>query len=302
MEEKDLSKLTDEQLTPEQLKKRVKRRNQKAKKRAKDASSNSKKVNSTKKQQASASQEQKTVAEPRLSDEEFQAQKIEEKTSRIKQNPRASVVTLAESVEAKSVAFKINEINMISAFTRDNMGTDRLSFENGAILIELFQNKVISSIENYIHTAASFGVGGRRTLEEYKKEQKTLQNNEVTAQKKLDRIQRTNELSITREIPAETKQRESEDKTLEKANLDLEKALEALEKAQVKVDEAKQASESAKETVDNGFKERIDAQKQRFAEEQKAKKEEAEKLNEDTKPSTEKVQAEDKKAETSAKQ
>jgi len=159
----DLSKLSDEELTPKQLKQRIKNREKKARLRANkqntenNASSSSKKSKPLKKE------------EVKLTDAEYTQQVIDDKTHRIERNPKAAVVSIAETTEARTLAFKVNEINMITDFTRSNMGTKRVSFQEGQQLLELFEVDVSQNIDKFIELASSFGIGSKRTLSEYKK-------------------------------------------------------------------------------------------------------------------------------------
>ena len=239
----DLSKLSDEELTPKQLKQRIKNREKKARLRANkqntenNASSSSKKSKPLKKE------------EVKLTDAEYTQQVIDDKTHRIERNPKAAVVSIAETTEARTLAFKVNEINMITDFTRSNMGTKRVSFQEGQQLLELFEVDVSQNIDKFIELASSFGIGSKRTLSEYKKVK-------AKEKKKLERIEAFKTESIANETPEETKEREAQVKAVEKTEADLEKAKEALRVAEEKL-------HNAKELENDGFTKRAEAQKVR---------------------------------------
>lgn len=243
----DTSNLSDSELTPKQLAQRVRNRAKKAKKKL----ANSGNANSAPAPVSTSKEdvEKRQYAPAKLSDEEYTKELIDKKSERVSRNPRAAVVSIAETNESRALAFKINEINMITDYTRSNMGGSKISFDDGAKLINMFKDDITANIEKFIALANSLGIGSRYSLREYEENQ-----NKIKAREKSDEARR--EKSKESEIPLETKEREAMEKTLEKTKADLAKAQDTLIKAQ------KDAA-TAEDNLKQNFQDTLFAQKTR---------------------------------------
>ncbi|MFA6195329.1 MAG: hypothetical protein WC656_01640 [Sulfurimonas sp.] len=234
----------DGALTPSQ-------RNRAKKERQRLARANNSAANTTPVVQKNTfvSEQEVAPAPVRLTDEEYTQNILDKKSAKVEKNPKGSVVSTAETSESRALAFKVDEVNMITDFTRSNMGTDRLSFDDGAVLIKMFKHNVTDNLAKFIEQAYSFGIGSKWALREYKEAQRVLKANE-------DRIAKEREKSISSETTAETKEREAQEQAVKKALLELEKAEEALAKAQ-------EAKMKAIAEQDSGYEQRIIAQNER---------------------------------------
>jgi len=152
--------IPDSELTPEQLKKRERNRANRAKRKAKTQSEN-----------GSLATEQPPVKKQerkKLSYEEREEQMKLKKSAKVERNVRDSVVILAETSEARALAYKVDEINRITDYTRSFMGTDKISFKVGQKLLEMFNGTIIGTLDEFMELAAQNNIGSPWSLDEYK--------------------------------------------------------------------------------------------------------------------------------------
>lgn len=194
-----------------------------------------------------------------LTDEEYNKRQVEFKSKKIQENPKSAVVSIAEASEARTLAYSIRDINMIAEFVRNNMGSERVPMEVGTHLISHFRDNVEKSLQEYVDLANSYGIGGKRSLFEYRQEQKKIKNRELAEENFRNKV-------IENENASETKEREQQEKALEKAQAEIDKLKESLEKAVLTKIEASEA-------LSQGYQNRHAAQKERRLE--SAKKAEA---------------------------
>lgn len=255
-----ITTVPDSELSQDQLKKREKNRANRAKKKAKDKS----KIDLATEQPA---QEKKVDRRP--SYEEREKQQLDKKTAKIERNAKGSVVIIAETAEARSLAFKVDEINRITDFTRSFMGTDRVTFSVGQELIEMFNHKILGNIDEFMALAAKNNIGSRWTLDEYNKEQKYINNKIKKVAEKRDRF-------ISNENSAEKKAREISEKLLDKAKSDVELAQENFIKSLEALEKQKDTLDQVSKTHADQFIDSISMQNERLKAENKASDNEAE--------------------------
>lgn len=260
---------TNIELTPEQIEQR------REKSRAKRAKQRAKKEAPQTQEQQSPAAKQNTQKKPqdqrvRLTDEEYIKQQLEFKSKKIEMNPKDSVVSIAESSEAKTLAYNVNEVNAIAEYVRNNMGS-KVSLDVGVMLIKTFQEGVTKTIDEYIKLANSHGIGSRRALALYREAQAKEKNRAVAQELFKNK-------TIENETPEETKEREIQEKALEKATQEFEKAKEAVTRALDAMKKADELKLEALSIFNDGFEKRGAAQKERKqieAEKAKIEKEKA---------------------------
>lgn len=248
--------LRDDELTAEQLKKRNKKREQRERQRAAKADQSNPSTTFTTTQEPAAKPASVSKMPERLTNEEYTQQQIDKKSSKIERNPKGSVVSTAETSESRSVAFKVDEINTITEFTRAHMGTEKVSFESGAELLKFFKHNISNNIDKFITLAYSHDIGSRWALAEYKE---TLRKEKIKHAQVAD--QRA--FSISNEIAAETKEREIQEKAVEKSASELERAQDVLNKAQEALLKAQETHVKTIAEQDTAYAARILVQKER---------------------------------------
>lgn len=248
--------LKDSELTPEQLKKREKNRRRKAAKKAKAQQET--KIVQQPKNEKPAPENRKQTREERM------AERYNRKASKLENYAEDAVVVVAESMESRAIAFPLDEINRITENIRNNMGSDRISFETGIDLLTKFRERVMDNITSFIELAHDNEIGSKYLIDRDADEKK----------KRAKRIER----SMKFETPEEAKEREALDKALEKAKETVEKQYEMLQKV-------KETYKKALEDVDTATEKRIEAGEQRAREAKEAEKakKEAEKAAETAK-------------------
>ena len=233
------NQLSDAELTPEELARREKNRARKQKIKEQKANQ----------QQATTDKPKPQNTKVRLTDEEYTQQQLEKKSTQLGKNPKGSVVSIAETTESRSIAFKINEINMITDNVRSSMGTDKISFEDGAKILKFFKHNISDKIDGFMELAYSYGIGSKWSLVEY--DEKTKKE-----KARAKEILQQREKFMAIETPIEAKEREAQEKVLEKATVELEKLKESLHKAE-------EALLKAQTEHEEGFKTRIAQQRER---------------------------------------
>lgn len=283
MSERNIATLADKDLTPEELAKRVKNRDKRAAQKKKKSES----IKDDKKPQVKNQLNKKTPQiRERLTREEQDAKQLQIKEDRLANNTKDSVVVIAATTEAKAIAYKVGDVNTIIEYTRNNMGTQKVSFDQGQEVISQFNENVLGSLDKFINIAASYGIGSRRTLDEYKKAQNKINSDK---QKETKFIQRCKDA----EIDTETKLRELDEKSVLKATAELDKALEAVTKAE-------KGLLDAKATQARNFEEKVSAQDERFLLKKEVEKKQREVDKEKKKEEKAAKEVESKQAESSA--
>lgn len=171
-----------------------------------------------------------------------------------------SVVVLADSSEAKSLAYKVDSINMITENVRANMGSQYVSFADGQELLEMFNNIVVQGIDEFISLAASKGIGGYRDINSYKDQQKKLKN-------KVAKTEETLKKYIDNENADESKERKKRDKEIENLSKKMIEAQETLSNATLAYDELVIENENKLLETEEYFRETVQKQITRIKEE-----------------------------------
>jgi colicin import membrane protein len=204
------------------------------------------------------------------------------KIDKVKSDGRDTVVVFADTNEAKNIAYKVDEINIISSYARNFMGTNFLSFEKGASIIKGFNESVMSSMDEFLDLAHSLDIGSRRGLAEYKEEARNKKGAEKALAAKMN-------TSLELENAVEKKEREADEAKLLKAQDASNKAQEVLAKAQEDLSEAQASAEE-------NFEKRYSIQMERKAEEEAKAKEAAAEEARKAKEAAAKAKAEAKNA------
>lgn len=252
------------ELTPEQIEKR--RAKNRARSEKKKLARQEEQKNNAPAQNKPTKQTKQTNQRPqRQSEEEYLEGLISSKSERIQRDPRNSIVSTAEAYESRTLAFAVREVNTIADYVRNNFGTERVSTDVGIELIDFFSENIKKNIDDYISLACSNGIGSRRTLSEYRDEQRKQKNREIAEENFRNK-------TIQNETPDETKEREQHEKAVEKAQSEIDKANEAMQKAKEALEKAEQCKAESLEILSDGYSKRHEAQKERKqAEAQKAK-------------------------------
>lgn len=225
-----------------------------------------KKEQKKKQPQPKGAQGNRQQKRPELSREERAEQDLKNKIDRVTRDPQSAVVLNAEEHESRELANLTREVNTIAKFIRANIGTARVSMELGTSLIQKFQEQVKQPIMDYLNAAHEHGIGSRFAMKNFN-EQKAAERAEAKREaKRISRIE-------SREIPAETKARETEQLKVSKAE---EKVLKAQQDLASAIDELAAAQEAMAE----GYIQREAAQKERWEQEKAAEAKAAENTEE----------------------
>ena len=187
--------LKDSELTPEQLKKREKNRKKRAARAARKAEAAKQAANGN-----NTDSKKPVQTNFRKTREEIEAERFNRKTSKLEKNAEDAVVVVAESRESRSIAFPLDEINIITSTIRRNMGSERISFETGIDLLTKFQERVQSNVELFIDLAHSKKIGSKYGIRNYEEEEAKRSRRMLH--------------SMQNETPDEAKEREALDKVL----------------------------------------------------------------------------------------
>jgi hypothetical protein len=248
--------LRDDELTAEQLKKRNKNREQKERQRAAKTGQSNPSTSFTTTQEPAAKPASVRKMPERLTDEEYTQQQIDRKSSRIARNPKGSVVSTAETSESRSLAFKIDEINIITEHTRANIGTERVSYADGEKILKFFKHNISDNVDRFLNLAYSFDIGSKRARIEYKETERKARARDA-------QIAAQRGTSIVDEIASETKERETHEKAVEKSASELERAQDVLNKAQEALLKAQETHVKTIAEQDTAYAARILVQKER---------------------------------------
>jgi len=197
---------------------------------------------------------------PKKSREERIKEARERKILKVEENKDA-IVTIAETNDAKNLAFKVQEISIITSFIRSNFGFS-ISFEKAQYLLKKYQES-LNEINSFIDEAHAEGIGSSRALKDYKKSLAKKIAAEKAEKNRAKKLAKKLAMSREQETPEETKERETIEKQILKAEEIFDKAQEALLKAEENFNEAMEELKAVKELELKKYNERIIVQRER---------------------------------------
>jgi hypothetical protein len=290
--EKNMESQTNdtEQLTPKQIKNRLKKQRAREKKQntsIEQSDNNGISVKPNNKDSQGQERKKDVNKKPRMTNEEFEAELLKKKLTKLEKNSD-TVVAITNSVDARALAFKIDELSLITDKARNSFGPNKdITPQDAVGIIDSFYTDVMGGVEKFLELSHSKGLGLPREIDSYKEKQRKLKVAAESEQNRIRNIAKNNQAmllnSIALENEAEKKSREKEQKELDQVQEKISKLQESIAKAQEELKQTQENLESIKAQNLETLATRYAAQKQRVREQKELEqKQEEAKTADDT--------------------